>query len=744
VLVAESLRRLPDPLEPILAGRSRAPAGAVLAAIARSLEPEMATDSPPPWLRPDQAPAFRRTLAALRRHGGALLAEPVGTGKSWVALAVAETLTPGQCIVLAPAAIVPQWVDTAARLGVDATVHSHETISRGRLPPAAPGLVVVDESHWFREPSTRRYRTLAPWISGRPCLLVSATPVVNGAADLGHQLRLCLRDDALAAAGLPSLRAMVPDEGGIEGLGEVIIAGFAAGQERPALRTSVIRPMADRRLGQILRELDRLGLSTDPGVAALVRTSLWGAAASSPAALAAALLRYQALLDHAEDAARSGQRLGRDALRRFIAADPAQLVLWELLPTGDAIGDLTLGDRKAVAIIRAAAAEWSEVPDPKVLELRRLLSDGRRTLVFTGSVATVGYLRQQLGPGPVAWCTGSRAGIGPTTLPRDAVLAWFAPGDHEPRAPGLATPRILITTDLAAEGLDLQGAERVVHYDIPWTAVRTEQRAGRVHRLGSPHPAVDVHWILPSRAIASRLGIERVVAWKRRIPPMLGIGESSSAWWRQRQDAVRLLPPGGGIEGLAVVGIDRDRAEGCDAVACIRIELGPGRGATRLLVHRIGEGWRLDERLALVCLVRATTAPETSALPVGSLQVLTEELADPVRGALRLAAGRQWEPGPVSPAIARLLRRLRHWARIAARARDAKLLERLDHAVRGLGRGLTAGEEVELARLAARDDATLQEHLAALPNQAPPLAIPSVRLVGVVAFGTTRVGLVPG
>ena len=187
VLVAESLQRLPDPLEPILAGRSRAPAKAVLTAIARSLEPEMATDMPPPWLRPDQVPAFRRALAALRRHGGALLAEPVGTGKSWIALAVAETLTPGRGVVVAPAAIVPQWVDTLARLGVCATVHSHETVSRGRLPAAAAGLVVVDESHWFREPSTRRYRTLAPWLSGRPCLLVSATPVVNGAADLGHQ-----------------------------------------------------------------------------------------------------------------------------------------------------------------------------------------------------------------------------------------------------------------------------------------------------------------------------------------------------------------------------------------------------------------------------------------------------------------------------------------------------------------------------------------------------------------------------
>ncbi|MCL4865969.1 MAG: hypothetical protein KJZ47_08755, partial [Gemmatimonadales bacterium] len=127
----------------------------------------------------------------------------------------------------------------------------------------------------------------------------------------------------------------------------------------------------------------------------------------------------------------------------------------------------------------------------------------------------------------------------------------------------------------------------------------------------------------------------------------------------------------------------------------------------------------------------------------GAVQVLVERLAEPVRSVLRMAAGRHWEPGPVRPVVARLLRRLRHWSRIAARARDARLLEQLDHAIRGLGGGLTAGEEFALARLATRDDASLHEHLAALPRRAPALALPSVRLVGLVAFGTARDQTVP-
>lgn len=743
MLVAESLHCLPDPLEPVLAPRLRTTASEVLVAIGRALAPGLADDPAPAWLRPDQVRAFRRVVAAIRQHGGALLAEPVGTGKSWIALAAAGALTRHPIVVLAPAALVPQWVATTSRLGVDAVVHSHETLSRGRLPVARAGFVIVDESHGFREPASRRYRVLAPWISGRPCLLVSATPVVNRIADLGHQLRLCLKDDALAAAGLPSLRRMSPAAGGIEGLGEVVIAGLTSGGDRPRLRQTATRLRNDPDLGRVLRELDRLGLSTDPGVAALVRTSLWGAAASSPAALAAALLRYQALLEHARDAARSGQRLSREALRRFIAADPAQLVLWELLPVEETIGDLALGDQDSVTRLRAEAVRMAETPDPKLIELQRVVSDGRRTLVFTGSVATVGYLCRHLGPAPVAWCTGARAGIGATTLPRDAVLAWFAPAGAQPRSAGLATPRILVTTDVAAEGLDLQGAERVVHYDLPWTAVRTDQRTGRVHRLGSAHATVDAHWILPSRALAGRLGIERVVAQKRRVPGLVGIGEAASAWWRQRQEVQRELPEGAGGEGCAQLADTAGDATGGDAVACIRIESGPGRGVTRLLVHRPGIGWRPDEEAGLALLRRAVRAPGARSPDPGAVQVLVERLAEPVRSVLRMAAGRHWEPGPVRPVVARLLRRLRHWSRIAARARDARLLEQLDHAIRGLGGGLTAGEEFALARLATRDDASLQEHLAALPRRAPALALPSVRLVGLVAFGTARDQTVP-
>lgn len=711
-----------------------ASADAVLRQIARNLLPARADDPPPAWLRPGQVEAFRRAAAAVRRHGAALIAEPVGTGKSWVALAAALSADPRPPVILVPAVLVRQWREVLAGITVEARIWSHERISRGQLPDWEGGTVILDESHWFRNPATRRYQALAPWLLNRRGILVTATPVVNSAADLGHQLRLFLRDDALAAAGLRSLRGLRGDRPGHDALAEVIVAGWLDAGDRPALVRTAERWRCGRQMGQVLRAVDGLRLSGDPAVAALVRLALWGAAASSPAALHASLARYQALLDQAADARAAGRHLGREAVRRFIAADPGQLLLWELLPgTEGPPPDLALEDRAAVALLRARTEVLTRRTDTKASRLRQLVADERSTVVFTASVATVGYLCRVLGPAPVAWCTGAAAGIGTLRLPRDSVLAWFGPRGRAPTAPGVRTPRVLIATDVAAEGLDLQGAVRVVHYDLPWTAIRTSQRAGRIRRLDSAHPRVLEHWLLPPRAFARRLRVEAILSRKRQLPELLGVGEAVHAPWRERILVARALSGSPAIEGIAAVTV-RPPAS-CDALACVRLELPGGHGASRLYVHDPTRGWRADDAAALELLRSAGGAEPADAPSAARIEQLLADLAIPVREAMREATGTAWAPGWQTTGSLVLLRRLRSWARSAARARDARLLARLDTAVRGLGRGQTAGEEALVARLAARHDASLLEHLRLLPAPGTTWAPPAVRLVGMVVTG---------
>lgn len=51
---------------------------------------------------------------------------------------------------------------------------------------------------------------------------------------------------------------------------------------------------------------------------------------------------------------------------------------------------------------------------------------------------------------------------------------------------------VLVCTDVAAEGLNLQTADYVVNFDLPWNPMKVEQRIGRVDRIGQAHDTVYV------------------------------------------------------------------------------------------------------------------------------------------------------------------------------------------------------------------------------------------------------------
>jgi len=315
-VVAEALVPVPDPLRAILVPGPPAAAHDVAAALASALAPPTAADTPPPWLDPAQAKAFQLLLHALRAHGAALCAESAGSGKTYIALAVARALCAEPPACLVPAALVVQWTATARRLDIPAVIWSHSQLSRGRLPPGSPPMVIIDESHHFRNPTIRRYRTLAPWLIGRRVLLVSATPVVNRPTDLYHQLHLGLRDDVLATDGAPSLRTAF-DRGAVPGsLGRFVIQHLEAA---PGPRSREREERRESGGAALVPGLNRLHLSTHPEFAALIRTGLLCSAASSARALAASLRRYRSLLLQAGDAARAVIESARGSSKPVIA-----------------------------------------------------------------------------------------------------------------------------------------------------------------------------------------------------------------------------------------------------------------------------------------------------------------------------------------------------------------------------------------------------------------------------------------
>ncbi len=478
---------------------------------------------------------------------------------------------------------------------------------------------------------------------------------------------------------------------------------------------------------RLLRLVDALELSSDRPTAALLRRVFWRAAASSPAALAETTAAYERLLLHAMDAARAGRVVTRSDVRRFTGADDTQLVLWELVADpGSCI--LSVGDVPGLAGIRREAGVACRVDDARAAALRALLDDGITSLVFTTRRATVRYLRDRLAELRPAWCSGTSAGIGPLRAPRGTVLDWFR--SDAPVSP--LSPCHLITTDVAAEGLDLARLRRVVHYDLPWTPARVEQREGRSRRGATAHLSTS-HVIPVSPALEQRLQFGAILDRKRALPARVGVGGSDEGIWHWRVALARDLGNGPRIAGVAAVA-----GSGPALLAGIEIVELAGHDDPGIVVGR-----------SLLWSGSGATWSEAEAVPVLRWAALQHDAQPGVsraerRAALdRLAAGvrdllRQhetaawWRRGD---AVARtLLQRLYAMVRPASRARDRDTLALVERAIRFAGGGHTAGERVLIQELAAMDDAAIMLRLPGLPAPSAGSGLLGARLSGLIVI----------
>ncbi len=721
VIVAESLRRLPEPPFTPAPPLGASPAG-VVAAIARALAPPIAPESAPPWLRESQRATFARALAAVRKFRVALVADPVGSGKTWIALALARALSDEVAAVIAPAVLRDQWERCAARAKVDLVIQSHEQWSR-RVFTLPPGLVIVDESHRFRHPFIRRYGNLARALLGREGVLLTATPAVNRLADVAHQLLLFARDDALAGAGIPSLLESLERDEAPPPLADLVVAGRPA-PGRPAVveRAVDASETEEEEALRILGTLQALRLSPSRPARALIGSVFAAALTSSRAALLSTLGRYRNLLLQNRDASRAGLRLGRRELAAFLGPDAEQTVLWPLLELAGGSSDLIGEDLPALDECIAAIREQPGLREPKLARLAQVLEDGAVTVVFTAARATVDLLRRTLTPASrVAWISGAGAGIGPVRLSRREVLRWFGP-----RAPvDDLGPRILVATDVAAEGLDLQRAQRVVHYDLPWTAVRLDQRAGRAVRLGSRHAGVEIVTLLPPVVLETRLRLLARLARKRPLPARLGLGPAPEPVWRWRS-ALAARFDDEPCTGAAFVEGDPD----ADLV-CVELRAGERVVSTFALARVAGEGWTGDHQIVDLILERAHRGRARAPDPAAVARVLAAAQRQ-VRAALLGASGALWRIRPLQGPVRMALRRIQSYAREAILRRDRTALALADRGIAFLRRGQTAGERFLAERLGEPDGARLADLLATAPRPdvvPPPLR---ARIAGVI------------
>jgi len=184
--------------------------------------------------------------------------------------------------------------------------------------------------------------------------------------------------------------------------------------------------------------------------------------------------------------------------------------------------------RKLLAEMLRLSEQHRSAPDGKVRTLLAWIRanqlaghewNDRRLLVFTEFGDTKRYLLEQLvaaleDEGGADRILQLHGGMGDKK--RDQVQLAFN-GD-----PSKYPVRILLATDSAREGINLQGAcADLFHFDIPWNPARMEQRNGRIDRTLQPSPEVRcAYFVYPQRAEDQVL--EKVVEKVERIQRELG------------------------------------------------------------------------------------------------------------------------------------------------------------------------------------------------------------------------------
>ena len=403
---------------------------------------------------------LQTALTVLRRmRGRGILADEVGLGKTIEAgLVLSELRMRGladQVLVVAPAGLVVQWRDELERkfglpttiaqsgstpayeMGMDrpVTVASLAAARRdpllSRLTDANWDLVIFDEAHRLRNPRSASGK-LARRLRARYLLMLTATPVENKLSDLYQLVSLVAPGLLGTPAQFRAKHGAAPVESRARNVEELRARTKEVMVRHRRSEVAVMLPPRLAETIMVTPGIDEAGLYAD--IVRRVR-----AAATGP----------------------GRTRLALRDLTRLAGSSPAAAA-----PTLAKLGWNDLADG-------ARAIREPDKVRMLVELLRRHLSRDEKVLVFTGFRRTLDVLVAAVEDAGLSSAVyhGSL-----TRREKESAIAEFR-----------AETPILLSTESAGEGRNLQFCHVMVNFDLPWNPMQIEQRLGRLHRVGQKH-----------------------------------------------------------------------------------------------------------------------------------------------------------------------------------------------------------------------------------------------------------------
>ena len=411
-----------------------------------------------------------------RMRGRAILADEVGLGKTIeAALVLSELRARGlarRALIVTPAGLVGQWqeeldrkfalpsqvvagssagdLESGGANGIGAggehpvVLASLAAARRDPLRSVLVGrdwdLVIVDEAHRVRNPRSASGR-LARELRSRQLLLLTATPVENRLDDLFQLV-------SLVAPGLLGTAAEFRRTHG---------SSAAGGDGAVAAVRNIEQLQARTREVMVRHRRSEVALILPQRLAETVKVHL-----PEPERL---LYRDVAerIRREGRDAAPS-RLMGLRSLARLAGSSPAALA-----PA------LTRAGWDDLAI-RAGAIQRSRKEEVLIERVKGHLERQEKVIVFTAFTPTLERLASAL---ETAGVDVARYHGGLSRAAKDAAVQRF-----EGEIP------VLVSTEAAGEGRNLQFCHVMVNMDLPWNPMQIEQRIGRLHRIGQQHDVV--------------------------------------------------------------------------------------------------------------------------------------------------------------------------------------------------------------------------------------------------------------
>jgi superfamily II DNA or RNA helicase len=167
-----------------------------------------------------------------------------------------------------------------------------------------------------------------------------------------------------------------------------------------------------------------------------------------------------------------------------------------------------------LAILRRLQSLWDTVDDdPKIDAFIEALSTDPRLrdqkcIIFTEAKETADYiadaLRERFGDSVLEYHGSSPEGD------RILIIENFDAKARRPKD----DYRILVTTEVLSEGVNLHRSNVVINYDIPWNPTRMMQRVGRINRVDTKFEKIHIFNFFPAGRINEEIGLQEAAEAK--------------------------------------------------------------------------------------------------------------------------------------------------------------------------------------------------------------------------------------